>query len=472
MPVRDFDLAVIGSGPGGYRAAVLAALRGLSVAIVEKGDWGGTCLNRGCVPKKDWHHTAMLIAASHRLADRGVDGTWRADLMRAWRHQRRVVTTVRASYLDYMKRLGIRTFTGLGALRDPHTVQVNGGEIFTAEHVIVATGSVPFIPETLPRVEGRILTTDDLFDQPPPPGRRVAVVGSGVVGTEMAFILAMLGCEVLWLTHAEPLSRAGFSAPALKLLRQRLADLGVAARSRSRVQSARVTAQGVELTLPDGSVERVDWVLLGSGRRPCTAGLQLEAVGVATDAHGFVMVDEEQRTTVPHIFAIGDVANPAMTSNHALAEATVAVANIVAPGSRRRAPHAVPTLVYSALELARVGLNEDQAEAQGLEPAVGFAAFEVNPAALAQDASEGFVRLVADADRGTLVGAEVVGAEASELIHLIARELSNPDALSSLTRAFYNHPTRAEEFLNAVETLASKWGMQRQVFGDERDRIP
>jgi dihydrolipoamide dehydrogenase len=463
--MRDFDLAVIGSGPGGYRAAVLAALRGLAVAIVEKGQWGGTCLNRGCVPKKAWHYTAMLMAESARFADRGVKGRLGADLAGAWEHQRRVVTTVRESYADYMKRLGIRAFTGEARLRDAHTVAV-GGETFSADHVILATGSVPFVPDTLPRTEGRILTTDDLFDRPPPPGRRVAVVGSGVVGTEMAFILAMLGCEVVWLTHAEPLSRAGFSTPALKLLRERLVGFGVAPRTRSRVRGARITAEGVVLILPDGSEERVDWVLLGSGRIPCTAGLGLEALGVKTDAAGFVVVDEAQRTSVPHLFAIGDVANPAMTSNHALAEAGVAVANILAPGSRRRDAEAVPTLVYSALELGRVGLNEDEAEARDLEPAVGFAAFEANPAALVQNAPEGFVRLVADADRGTLLGAEVVGREADELIHVVARELRNPAALSSLARAFYNHPTRAEEFLNAVETLAAKWGLQGPVFGD------
>jgi dihydrolipoamide dehydrogenase len=463
--MADVDLAVIGSGPGGYRAAVLAALRGLTVAIVEKGTWGGTCLNRGCVPKKAWHHTAMLMADGARLAERGVEGRLRADLAVAWEHQRRVVVAVRESYVDYMKRLGIRAFTGEAHLKDAHTVAV-GGEAFTADHLILATGSLPFIPDTLPRTAGRILTTDDLFDFPPPPGRRVAVVGSGVVGTEMAFILAMLGCDVVWLTHAEPLSRAGFSQPALKLLGERLARLGIVPRTRSRVRGARITAEGVVLTLPDGSEERVDWVLLGSGRVPCTAGLGLEALGVETDGAGFIVVDEAQRTRIPHIYAIGDVANPAMTSNHALAEASVAVANILTPGARRRDAETVPTLVYSALELGRVGLNEDQAEARALEPAVGFAAFEANPAALAQDAPEGFVRLVADADRGTLLGAEVVGRQADELIHVVARELRNPHALKSLARAFYNHPTRAEEFLNAVETLAAKWGLQGPVFGD------
>lgn len=463
--MREFDLVVIGSGPGGYRAAVLGALRGLSVAIVEKGVWGGTCLNRGCVPKKAWHASAMLVAQSAGYPERGIGGALTGDLAAAWDHQHRVVDTVRESYVDYMKRLGVVALTGAASFADRSTVRLAGGETLRAKNVVVATGSAPFVPPALPRAPGRILTTDDLFDAPPPPGRRVAMVGSGVVGTEMAFILAMLGCRVQWITNAEPLSRTGFSPPALKLLYAALKRHGVAARTRSRVQAARVVDDGVELELPAGAREKVDWVLLGSGRVPYTEALNLAAAGVATDAHGFIAVDEHCQTRVPHIYAIGDVANPAMTSNHALAEAGVAVANILEPGCRRREPERVPELVYSALELGRVGLSEDDAEDRGLEAATGFAAFEVNPAALGEADAEGFVRLVADGDSGRLLGAEIVGAKAGELIHVIAREVGRENGLRGVAQMLYNHPARAEEFLNAAETLASKWGLREQVFG-------
>jgi dihydrolipoamide dehydrogenase len=464
--MREFDLVVIGSGPGGYRAAVLGALRGLAVAIVEKAQWGGTCLNRGCVPKKAWHASAMLVAHSGGYGARGVSGTLSGDLAGAWDHQRRVVGTVRSSYVDYMKRLGIVALTGTASFADARTLRV-GDETVRGRHVIVATGSAPFIPPALPPTPGRILTTDDLFDMPPPPGRRVAVVGSGVVGTEMAFILAMLGCQVRWITNAEPLSRAGFSIPAHKLLCAALERHGVVARTGSRVQGARVLPDGVELTLPDGTRETVDWVLLGSGRAPYTDALDLAAAGVAPNAEGFIPVNEYCQTSVPNIYAIGDVVNPAMTSNHALAEAGVAVANIIDAGSRRREPALVPQLVYSALELGRVGWSEDEAEDRGLETAVGFAAFETNPAALGEDDAEGFARLVADGDTGRLLGAEIVGADVGELIHVIAGEVSREDGLRGVARMLYNHPARAEEFLNAAETLASKWGLREQVFGRE-----
>jgi dihydrolipoamide dehydrogenase len=462
---RSFDLAVIGSGPGGYRAGVLGALRGLKVAIVEQGTWGGTCLNRGCVPKKAWYATARLVAANGGYAARGIHGHLDASLEEAWQHQRAVVETVRASYVDYLARLGVTALNGSARLRPRRAVEIAGGETIAAGAIIIATGSSPYLPPALPLYPGRILTTDDLFDAPPPPGRRVAIVGSGVIGTEMAFILAMLGRDVTWLVQSEPLARVGFSRPALALLVDALATHGIRARKSGRPRACRVDAGGVTLDLPDGTTERADWVLLASGRRPNVARLDLAAAGVATDAAGFVAVDERTTTSAAGIHAIGDCANPRMTSNHALAEASVAIGNIVAPGSARRDSSAVPEVVYSALELARLGLSEDEAEAAGREAATGFASFETNPAALAAAEPRGFVRLVADMDGGGLLGAEGVGAHAGEWIHVVSAVLREPDALARLAGMRYNHPALAEELLNATETLAAQWSLGPQVFG-------
>lgn len=460
--MQSFDLLVIGSGPGGYRAAVLATLRGLSVAIVEKADWGGCCLNRGCVPKKDWHHTAQLIAHSRNYAKRGISGSLRADLHGAWEHQHQVVATVRDSYTDYIKRLGIIAFNGTAQFVDAHTVAIDAITI-NAQHIIIATGSSPFVPPDYPLSPGRILTTDDLFNQPPPAGKRVAMIGSGVIATEFAFILSQLGCEVIWLSNNKALANSQFSPPALKLLHASLQLPGIT--TRPRAERVEVLADGVKLTFADGRSEQADWVLLGSGRRPHTTALRPEAAGVSVDDAGFVQVNAYLQTTTPHIYAIGDVANPRMTANQALADAAIAIANIIKPQSRPQAVAAVPELVYSALELGRIGMNEDAAEDAELEPAVGFAAFESNPRALGQDDSEGFVRLIADMDNGTLLGAEVVGSEAGEIIHSIAQQFGRADALTRLAGTFYNHPARTEEIQNATETLAAKWGLSQQVFG-------
>ena len=464
-----YDIVVIGSGPGGYRAAVLATLRGQQVAIVEKAQWGGCCLNRGCVPKKDWHHTAQLVAASHQFSERGIQGTLSADLTQAWEHQRHVVKTVGDSYVNYMKRLGITAVQGTARLTDARSVEVamadGTNRQLQAKHIILATGSHAHVPDGVQLVEDKVLSTDMLFDNPPPQGTRVAVIGGGVIGTEFAFILSMLGKEVVWLTGSAPLSKTLFSPQALRTLNDALARHGVRPRSGARLQSTTVTEAGVVLNLADGNNETVDWVLLGTGRVPHTEQLSLSAVGVDTDAQGFVQRDDYLQTTVENIYAIGDCASPQMTANQALADATVAVDNIISGKRRKQDPLWVPLAVYSAVELARLGMDEDMAEDEELEPAVGFAAFETSPRALGQDDAEGFVRLVGDMDSGALLGGEIVGGEAAELIHLLALAPDRATALRWLANGSYNHPARAEELLNATETLASKWGLADEVFG-------
>lgn len=460
------DLVVIGSGPGGYRAAVLGALRGLKVVLVERGDWGGTCLNRGCVPKKDWYASARLLSQARALASRGIHATLTPDLAQAWRHQREVVEQVRTSYIDYLKRLGVRAISGAARFEDPSTVSV-GGERIVAGSFIVATGSRPTVPDALRAGGSRVLSTDDLFDRPPPSGRRVVVTGSGIVGTEFAFILSMLGLEVTWLMQQSPPARWRCSAPARKALMSALASHDIEPRIGSRPIAASARGDEVALQLADGRETVSDWVLLGAGRAPATDGLSCDAAGVAMTPVGYIEVDERLRTSASRVYAIGDVANPAMTANHALADAAVAVQNIVMPDSARRDNDAVPEVLYSALELARIGITDDEAEAAGYEPAIGYAAFEANPAALGEADARGFVRIVSDMERGRLLGAEIAGPGAADLIPLAGIEFGRPEALRELAGARYNHPARAEELQNAVETLAARWGLSRQVFGPE-----
>ncbi len=454
-----FDLAVIGSGPGGYRAGVLAKLRGLSVAIIEKDVWGGCCLNRGCVPKKTWHHSAKIIAAAREFARRGIRGRLSADLTVSWQHQKQVVTTVRDSYMDYIKRLGIKSLQGAASFIDANTLSIDGASPISANHIIIATGSYPYAPSNLPLIPDKIITTDELFNLPPPAGKRVAIVGGGVIGAEFAFILKMLSKEVTWLTSAPPLQKTQFSQPALKLLNTALVRYEVSANIGRRPTHAETSGKGVTLHFVEGPPLEVDWVLLGTGRKPYSTGLNLDGIGITHDAEGFIAIDEFLQTSLTNVYAIGDVVNSAMTANQALADAKIAVTNMLKPATLKRDPLAVPELIYSALELGRVGLNENQAEDQGFEPAIGFASLATNPAALGEDDIEGFVRILADLDSGVFLGGEVIGAKAGEIIHLLAQAYGKKDALKNLS-SFYNHPSRAEEVLNATETLAAKWGIQ------------
>ncbi|MCG5523868.1 NAD(P)/FAD-dependent oxidoreductase [Ectothiorhodospira haloalkaliphila] len=467
---KEVDLAVIGSGPGGYRAAVLGALRGLSVVIIEKADWGGCCLNRGCVPKKDWYHTARLVASQSSFANRGLEGELKARMDQAWNHQRTVVEHIRGSYQDYLHHLKVATLTGHARFQDTHTLVVttqHGEQTISARHIIIATGAHSHVPPPFEAVPGRVLTSDMLFDDPPPPGERVAIIGSGVVATEFAFIFSQMGKQVTWLARSPMLRRLNFSRPALTALRDALSAQGVTLQSGVSFVSVDVHDDGVTLGMEGGEAVTVDWVCLGTGRVPHTEGLALDAAGVETDDAGFVQRDGHLRTSADHVYAIGDVASPWMTANHALSDATVAIENIITGNTREQDPGQVPVVVYSALELARLGMDEDAAEDAGHEPAVGFAAFETSPCALGQDDTAGFVRLIADMDTATLLGGEITGAQAGELIHLLSLAPDRETALAWIARGRFNHPARAEEVLNAVETLAGKWGLREPIFGSE-----
>lgn len=416
---------------------MLAAQRGLSVAVVERGAWGGACLNRGCVPKKVWYHTACLAADASGFSARGLKGEITVDASEAWRHQRRVADEVRASYLDFLQRLGVARFDGAARLAANRCVEVNGARL-AAGAIVIATGSRP---RAAPALQSRVpvLSTDALFEQPFPEGRRVALIGGGAVSVEMAFILPLLGFELTWHTRREPLAESRFSPAAKQRLAQALKSRGIVPRR-----------------LGDGLPE-VDWVLAATGRAPNTEALGLELSEVQTDASGFIVVDDRQRTSAGNVFAIGDCANPAMTANHALTEADVAVTNILRPGAPYAKPAWVPTVLHTALELAQVGATEDELEEAGTEYAVGFSAFAVNPAALAEGAAEGYVRLLMGEGRGELLGCEIAGRQAGEMISLAGRDGRAGDLLARLRRVPFNHPGRAEAFLGAGEQLAGQW---------------
>ncbi|MHB8255570.1 MAG: dihydrolipoyl dehydrogenase family protein, partial [Acidiferrobacter sp.] len=379
------DVLVIGSGPGGYRAAVLAALRGRKAVIVEKATWGGCCLNRGCVPKKDWYHSARLLDSARHFAGRGIVGDVRGDLAQAWRHQHEVVKTVRDSYQSYLKRLGVVALAGRAVFTGPRSVvlQPCGTEI-SANAVIIATGSEPMVPQDIAIVPGKILHSDLLFDEPVPEGSRVLIVGGGVVGIEFAYILRQFGRDVRWVTRSDPFARSDFSSAALGQLRNGLAAVGVTP-TQATIQDLSVTPSGVRMVTGTGETWDADWALLATGRRAVTDGLGLEAIGVQRDNYGFIVVDAELRTAVQGVFALGDCVTGPMTANRALYEAGIVVDNICSLKGRRRDLTRVPEAIYSAVELARVGLTEEQAEDQGLEPAIGFAAFATSPRALGQD---------------------------------------------------------------------------------------
>jgi dihydrolipoamide dehydrogenase len=233
-------------------------------------------------------------------------------------------------------------------------------------------------------------------------------------------------------------------------------------------EKLRISDDGVTLDFADGGIEQVDWVLLATGRRPMTTNLGLENTQIEINQQGFIQCNEFLQTAEPNIYAIGDCTSPAMTANQALADASVAVANIVRGNHCSQDPRWVPQLIYSAVEMARIGMDDDAAEDEEFEPAVGFASFETSPRALGQNDVDGFVRLLADMDSGEFLGAEIIGAEAAELIHMLGSD-DKSQLLRRLASLPFNHPARAEEILNAIETMAAKWGLDEFIFSPKSD---
>ena len=475
-----YDIVIIGSGPGGYRAAVLATLRKQKVAIIEKQDWGGCCLNRGCVPKKAWHNTAKLISKNNKLFDIGIIGSLSPDFHAAWQHQKNTVSTVRDSYLSYMKRLGIDFFEGHGQITTTRNnenqsvdetksvlIENNGqnDQTLSAENIILATGSSPHIPQPFDITSNRILTTDDLFDQLPPVGDDVAIIGSGVIAVEFAYILQTLGKRIHWYSRSSILSKSNFSPQAIKLLNEKLHSISLD-KQKLLPESISKTENGkkIELSFLDGSKQSVDWVLLATGRKPHTSNLGLENTRISLDNDGFIETDSHLQTAEPNIFAIGDVRSHRMTANQAIADANIVIENIIYENNKSSNEAWVPQAIYSTIEMAQIGLNEDDAEEQDFEPAVGFSAFEASPCALGQNEPDGYVRIVSDMDSGEFLGGEIIGENAAELIQLLAIDQNKQTSLHSFAHFSVNHPSRAEEIVNATETLANKWGLTDTIF--------
>jgi len=467
---NTFDIAIIGSGPGGYRAAVIAALRGKRVAIIEKDDWGGCCLNRGCVPKKAWHYTATLIKKSQTFADRGISGSLQGDLQQSWQHQRSLVTTTQTNYLNYLSHLNVTKYQGTASFLTPQSLrieQANQADVtLTAKNIIIATGSSAKPIQSLPWIENRILSTDMLFDRPPPTGNRVAIFGSGVIGTEMAFILSQYNKQISWLVRSPPLSTSSFSQPGLNVLSNALTSANTHWQQYHQLINVDINDNDITLTFDNLPAITIDWILLGTGRSPNSEQLQLNNIALKLDPHGFIQRNQHLQTQHTNIYAIGDCANPNMTANHALAEASYAINHILGASQPPYESLWVPQVIYSATEMARIGWNDEQAEDADFEPAIGFSSFQVSPCAMGQDATQGHVRLLADLDTGRFLGGEVVGEQADELIHNLTNTQAPEQQLKTIVNTRYNHPSRMEEILNASETLASQWGLEQFIFND------
>ena len=440
-----YDLAVVGSGPGGYKAAVTAARLGAKVALVEGGQVGGTCLNRGCIPKKALQHQAALLDEVRSLQGRGLEGELKLNFQAAGQHKDQVVGTIREGLRGWLKRARIDLFPARARLTGSRHLLLADGEELEADKIIMATGARPRTLEACPTDGHRILDSDDFMDRLEEVSGRFLCVGGGPVNAELSYILHQFGAEVTWITEADRLlDRARVPERAGQALQRRLRRMGMTVRTELEVTATRVREDGVDVTFSNGEEDRFDRVLVAVGREPVTEGLGLEAAGVAVTPEGFIQTNPFLETTVPGIYAIGDVKPGPMNANTALQEGKVAVRNALEGAQENPNYNRVPTTIYSALEIAAVGLTEERAEMAGFEPVTAQGTFGASPKAHAHGASEGFVEVVLDEETCQLLGGCIVGPEAGEPIHLQEAATQSPRGLNFLSELCYSHPSWCE----------------------------
>lgn len=455
---ETLDVVVIGSGPGGYVAALKARAAGLRTAIVEKdARFGGTCLHVGCIPSKVFLHTASLldeIRSAKKMAVAVAEPSLDWDGLK--RRSRRVIAKLAGGVSLLLKRAGVETFHGFGRLAGPGRVEVRssgetGGTTLQTRNVIIATGSeartLPFLP-----IDGeRILTNAEMFSLPELPAR-LGIIGAGAVGAEFASMFRSYGSQVELfevLPRVLPLEDAEVSEVVARAFGKRK----IRVRTEARVQAAEVSEAGVQVRYQAAEETRTavfDRLLVAVGRAPRTTDIGLESVGIAPEAGGFIPVNGFCETKARGVFAIGDVIGTAQLAHVASAEAEVAIATIAGQEVRPLRRDRMPAATYCVPEVGSVGLTEEAAAAAGHELRVGSFPFAANSKANILGDLTGFVKVVAEARYGEVLGVHIVGPHATDLIAEAVVALEHEATLESLARSVHPHPTLSEAVAEAA----------------------
>jgi dihydrolipoamide dehydrogenase len=453
------DLLVIGGGPGGYTAAIRAAQRGLDTTLVERDAYGGTCLNYGCIPSKAYitaanvAHRAATAEAMGVYADPAVD----VSKMRAWKDG--VVDRLTGGVERLCEANGVALVEGTARFEDAHTARVahgeegRGAETIEFEQCVLATGSRPVEIPNFSFADEPILSSRQALALDRVPDE-LLVIGAGYIGMELSTTYAKLGSEV---TVVEMLEEAlpGYEADVARVVRERAEAVGVDFRFGEAASDWQPTDEGGVVVATateagDQSTYRADAVLVAVGREPVSDTVNLEAAGIEPDERGFVPTDDRARTTREHVYAVGDVAGEPMLAHVASKEGLVA-AEVAAGEPAALDSQAVPAAVFTDPEIGTVGMTEAEAREAGFDPVVGEFRFAASGRAMTTGETDGFVRLVADGDAGFVLGGQIVGPEASELIAEVALAVELGATVEDVGATIHTHPTLSEAVMEAAE---------------------
>ncbi len=449
MRTFDFDLFVIGGGSGGVRAARMAAQRGARVGLAECAEFGGTCVNVGCIPKKLYSYAAGYAESFEEAAGYGWQvGETRFDWARLKANRAREIQRLNGVYRSLLEGAGVTLIQGFAQLADAHTVQV-GEKRHTARHILVATGGMPFVPDLPGREHVRV--SDAMFDLDPFP-KRLLVVGGGYIACEFASIFNGLGAQVTQVQRGAHLLN-GFDEDVRDFLGKEMARTGIEVHFNSEVTMVNRLDSGLCALLSRGQRVEADAILFATGRVPNTQGLGLEAAGVALDERGGVIVDARYRSSVPSIFAVGDVSTRQQLTPVALAEAMVVVDTLFGKGQRQLDYEFTPTAVFTHPNVGTCGYTEAGARMKFGRVTVFSSEFRALRHTLSGSKERTFMKLVVDTASDRVVGLHMVGPDAGEIVQGFAVAMRAGATKAMFDSTIGIHPTVAEEFVTMREPM-------------------
>lgn len=457
-------IAVLGGGPGGYAAAFEAARLGADVVLVERERLGGTCLNWGCIPTKTILRSAHIVMDTRNAAEFGLDASVATvDVERLRMRKEGVVSELVGQVENLAKRLKVEVIYGVGRLATPTSIEVatgdGGGRSVHADAVILATGSDVFRLPNIDHDMDGVWTSDDAVSLRELPGD-IVIIGGGVIGLEFACAYAAFGSRVTVVELMEQVL-PGNDKRVVRLAQQHLEAMGIAFHLGDAVEAVERGADGrMRSTLRSGAVLESDVVMSAVGRVPNSAGLGYEEAGIEFDRRA-LKVDECFRTNVRGVYAIGDLIGGMMLAHVAEEEGVVAARNAVAELSGET-PSAtvrydcIPACVYTFPEVAVVGRSKDGAKEAGIDAVQAVAKFAANGKALGEGEGDGFVQLIAEKGTGRIVGCQIVGPHAVEIVHEVAACMANDVDVKHLAHTVHAHPTVSEVIKAAAVDAASK----------------